>query len=118
MHPFASVTVTVLGPALTPLNVVVGPDCVTVPFKTNVYGAVPLIGVTVIVPLLAPRQLVPEELALAVNPEPAPIAVARAGIVTHPLPSVIVTVYGPEGKPVKVAVLPVWVKAPGFNKNV
>ena len=57
-------------------------------------------------------------LEVAVKPEPAPMAVASAGRVTQPPASVIVTVYGPEAKPVKVAVLPVWVIAPGFNKKV
>ena len=118
VHPLASVTVIVCIPAPTPLNVVVGPVCVTVPFNTKVKGAVPLVGLTVMVPLLAPRQLVLVLLEVAVKPEPAPMAVASAGRVTQPPASVIVTVYGPEAKPVKVAVLPVWVIAPGFNIKV
>ena len=92
VHPSASVTRIVWGPAGTLVKVVVFPVWVTLLSSTKVKGPVPLVGFTVIVPLLPPRQAVAVEVALTFKPAPVPTLVDNAGTVVQPLASVTLTV--------------------------
>ena len=105
-------------PAASPLKVVlVAPVCVTVPFKMNVYGPVPLFGVIVMLPFVAPEQEVPVGATVAVTPVPVATAIDEK-VAVQPLASVTWMECEPAATPVKVVeVAPVWVTVP-FKTNV
>ena len=65
VHPFASVTVTVYVPAISP--VAVGVVCTGVVFHEYVYAGVPPAGVTVAVPVVPPKQFTFVPVAVAVK---------------------------------------------------
>ena len=73
MHPFASVTVIVCGPADTPVNEIIFAAlvCVTVPSMIAVNGAAPLPMFIEMLPLLTPGQVVPVGVGVATRPAPA-----------------------------------------------
>jgi hypothetical protein len=91
-QPMASVNVTVCGPAVTLINTLLA--CGVPPSSEYMYGAVPLVGVTVMVPVGESGHWVAVELILAVSGV-LPAVTFTLMLPVQPMASVNVTVCGP-----------------------
>ena len=87
-QPLASVNVTVWLPAETFVNVL--DACDAPPSREYVYGAVPLLGVRVMVPLLTPGQEVAVNVEDPLIPDPVEMNTVRVPV--QPFASLILTV--------------------------
>ena len=105
IHPLASVTVMLCGPAATLLNVVVlvGLVCVTAPSSMNVNGGIPLL-VTEMVPLLTPAQVEGVVVGEAINPAPA-VTITLLTLYWQPFTSLTSTLYVPAARLAKVVLV-------------
>lgn len=113
-HPFASLIVTVNGPAARPVAVCV--NCVGVVLQAKLYAPVPPAPLAVATPVDCPKH------STFVTPAAGTVTVIAAGAVivvvdvaVQPSASVTVTVYVPAPSPVKLWVVAV---APVDHKNV
>jgi hypothetical protein len=106
-QPFASLTVTLYVPAISPaLSSVVGPS-----FQLKVYGAVPPLTVISIEPLFPSLQLTSACVPVTAS-APGCVIVTVCELV-QACPSLTVTVYVPAERPVRF-----WVVGPSFHTNV
>jgi hypothetical protein len=87
------------------------------PSREKVNGAVPVVAVTVILPLFIPKQEVGNELALALTPAPIP-TIIEIELETHPLISLTTMVWLPDETFTNVNGLIPAVNTPPSNEKV
>lgn len=102
VHPLASVKLTVWLPEETPVNVL--DACDGPPSNEYVYGAVPVVGVAVMVPLSTPGQDVAVNVAVPETPEPTVMVTVLVPV--QLLASLIFTTCAPDARPVNTLLLP------------